>query len=189
MAYNFCKYRYLLIVWFLNYGTAAFAARRLNSRDTYLLLSDGGTIRPFDFRIWTSFTCRANLCTLGKGGTAFFVRPQPRHTHWNSTSERNEKKSNVTNLWTVEFSGIQNILIQISCCPIQVKKSHELLHWKASWVRNSQNQDCHAVKFSPQIWIICQVQLQLKFYKFCMHCFCSSIHQNSENKDIASIVV
>lgn len=43
-------------------------------------------MRPCDLRMCTSLTCLASLCTLGNGGTDFFVRPQPRHWHWNSTS-------------------------------------------------------------------------------------------------------
>lgn len=43
-------------------------------------------MRPCDLRMCTSLTCLASLCTLGKGGTDFFVRPQPRHWHWYSTS-------------------------------------------------------------------------------------------------------
>lgn len=57
--------------------------KRINS---YLLLSEGGIMRPCDLRICTSLTCLASLCTLGNGGTDFFVRPQPRHWHWYSTS-------------------------------------------------------------------------------------------------------
>lgn len=53
---------------------------------SHLLLSEGGIIRPCDLRICTSLTCLASLCTLGNGGTDFFVLPQPRHWHWNSTS-------------------------------------------------------------------------------------------------------
>lgn len=53
---------------------------------SYLLLSDGGIIRPCDLRMCTSLTCLASLCTLGNGGTDFFVLPQPRHWHWYSTS-------------------------------------------------------------------------------------------------------
>lgn len=43
-------------------------------------------MRPCDLRMCTSLTCLASLCTLGKGGTDFFVLPQPRHWHWYSTS-------------------------------------------------------------------------------------------------------
>lgn len=43
-------------------------------------------MRPCDLRMCTSLTCLASLCTLGNGGTDFFVRPQPRHWHWYSTS-------------------------------------------------------------------------------------------------------
>lgn len=62
--------------------------QKCKKNDAYLLLSEGGIIRPCDLRMWTSFTCLASLCTLGKGGTVFFVRPQPRHWHWNSTSTK-----------------------------------------------------------------------------------------------------
>lgn len=55
-------------------------------QNAHLLLSDGGIIRPCDLRMCTSFTCLASLCTLGNGGTDFFVLPQPRHWHWYSTS-------------------------------------------------------------------------------------------------------
>lgn len=58
-----------------------------------MLLSAGGMVRPLDLRIWTSLTCLASLCTLGKGGTDFFVLPQPRHWHWNITFSSEMKKS------------------------------------------------------------------------------------------------
>jgi len=78
---NFCgthtRYVYKSAVYKMMYE------KKINS---YLLLSEGGIMRPWDLRMCTSLTCLASLCTLGNGGTDFFVRPQPRHWHWYSTS-------------------------------------------------------------------------------------------------------
>lgn len=81
--------------------------------NSYLLLSEGGIMRPWDLRMCTSFTCRASLCTLGNGGTVFFVRPQPRHWHWNSTSAR----SQVAVLpFRISYGGTSSADVSRRCC-------------------------------------------------------------------------
>lgn len=91
--------------------------KRIKRTHSHLLLSDGGIIRPWDLRICTSLTCLASLCTLGNGGTDFFVRPQPRHWHWYSTSLASIKNiSHNLISRAVQYRAIATVLTARSVC-------------------------------------------------------------------------
>jgi len=119
--------------------------KRINS---YLLLSEGGIMRPCDLRICTSLTCLASLCTLGNGGTDFFVRPQPRHWHWYSTS-----------ITLIEYQF--NIVLCI--IPCRVTRLLRLLYWPLGAFTNDDCTwpFCSAMQWSMQSVMSSNCQSQL----------------------------
>jgi hypothetical protein len=80
------------------------------SEETYLLRSEGAMERPLPFWIWTSFTWRARRWAFGKGGAPFFIRPQPRHWHWNSQSEaHNHRIYNLCFVMSPKMGGKESL--------------------------------------------------------------------------------
>lgn len=142
-AYNSCVETITLHMLYYIYLVNANARKRF----LHLLLSEGGIIRPCDLRICTSLTCLASLCTLGNGGTDFFVLPQPRHWHWNSTSTifREDRCYFFASIGSVRFCKIT-----IICLPLGAFTNDD-----CTWPF------CSAIQWSMQSVISSNCQSQL----------------------------